>query len=49
MDKIGDKNWTVWVGGVEVRDYLMTHEEAVATYYDYQNMGYTDVKLEKIK
>ena len=34
--------YTVWVGGVEVNDYLLTEEEAdntVATYLEY---GYTD-------
>ena len=42
------KNWTVWVGGAEVKDYLMTYEEAITIYEEYEALGYTDIKMEKI-
>jgi hypothetical protein len=45
---MNDKKWTVWVGGTEVRDYLMTHEEATKTYWDYKNMGHSDVQMDKV-
>ena len=40
--------YTVWVGGVEVTDYLVTQETAhdIANYWESQ--GYDDVEIEVI-
>ena len=42
--------YTIWVGGIEVNDYLFTdkeHAEAVAQ--QYINEDYEDVVVEKVK
>lgn len=41
--------YTVWVGGVEVNDHLLTHDEAteIATYW--REQGYDDVAIEEVK
>ena len=42
------KEWTVWVGGIEVNDYLLTEEEANDLVFQYEEDGYDDVVKEKI-
>jgi len=39
------KKFTVWVGGVEVTDYLLTKQEAKQINLEYIIQGYTDVKI----
>ena len=41
------KNWTIWVGGVEVVDFYVTKERATLIAQDYINDGYDDVVIEK--
>lgn len=43
-----DKNYTVWVGGTEVTDELVTVDEAFEMVQYYQARGYDDVEMEKI-
>jgi hypothetical protein len=43
-----DKNYTVWVGGVEVNDYLMTFEKAQLLADVYIDDGYDDVQVEEV-
>ena len=38
-----NKAYTVWVGGTEVNDYLLTDKEAREIAADYTAMGYDDV------
>jgi hypothetical protein len=40
------KKFTVWVGGVEVTDYLLTKQEAKQVALEYISQGYTDVKIQ---
>ncbi len=42
-------NWTVWVGGVEVNDYLLSKEDAEWLAEIYKNNSYADVVIEEIK
>lgn len=41
--------YTVWVGGVEVNDYLLSEERAEALAKTYQKSGYNDVVIERVK
>lgn len=41
--------WTVWVGGGEINDYLLTETEAHSLAQVWKDKGYTDVVMEKIK
>lgn len=41
------KNWTVWVGGVEVNDYYLTKERADSLAQEYKDDGYDDVSVEQ--
>lgn len=41
------KCFTVWVGGVEVNDYLLSRSEAVALADSYKQDGYDDVSVQK--
>lgn len=43
------KKYTVWVGGVEVNDYLLTKENADKLAEQYKNDSYDDVVIEEIK
>jgi len=43
-----DKQFTVFVGGVEVNDHLLTEEEGLAFVEEYELEGYDDVVLVKI-
>jgi len=38
-----ERIWTVWVGGGEVNDSLLTYEEAVDIANKYKDKGYDDV------
>ena len=42
-----EKNYSVWVGGTEVNDYLLTLDDAVALAHEFSVRGYSDVKLDK--
>lgn len=42
------KEYTVWVGGIEVNDYYLTKEEAESLAFKYKDDGYDDVIIEKI-
>lgn len=42
------KRFTVFVGGVEVNDHLLTREEAETVVEAYQAEGYDDVALVRI-
>ena len=42
------KNYTVWVGGTEVNDYYLNLNQATTLKKYYEDMGYTDVKVEEI-
>ncbi len=42
-------NWTVWVGGIEVNDFLLSKEDADWLAEIYKNNGYTDVIVKEIK
>lgn len=41
--------WTVWVGGVEVNDYLLTYEEAVRLAEIWKADGYEDTQISNTK
>ena len=38
-------NYSVWVGGVEVNDYYLTHEQAKNLAFEYKADGYDDVVI----
>jgi hypothetical protein len=44
-----EKYFTVWVGGLEINDYLLTEQEAESLAQKYKNDGYTDTILERVK
>lgn len=39
------KKYSVWVGGIEVNDYLLTKIEAELLAAEYINQGYDDVVI----
>lgn len=43
------RNYTVWVGGVEVNDYYLTKKEALELAQEYKAQDYDDVVIEKVK
>ena len=43
------KKFSVWVGGTEVNDQLLTREEAENLAFEYEKDGYDDVIIEEIK
>jgi hypothetical protein len=45
MDK---KEYTVWVGGVEVNDHLLTKDKADELAQEYIDDDYDDVIVEKV-
>ena len=45
MDK--ERKYTVWVGGTEVNDYLLTLDDAIELANRFSVRGYSDVKLDK--
>ena len=42
-------NWTVWVGGGEINDYLLTEPEAHELAQIWKDKGYDEVVAEEIK
>ena len=40
--------WTVWVGGSEMSNNLLTRGQAVSIASDWFNRGYDDVAIEEI-
>lgn len=38
-------NYTVWVSGVEVNDYLLNKEQAEKTAQHYKELGYDEVQI----
>ena len=43
-----EKKFTVWVGGSEVNDYLLTLQEAEDLAKEYEMDGYDDVIIEDV-
>lgn len=43
------KKFSVWVGGTEVNDQLLTREEAENLAFEYEDDGYDDVIIEEVK
>ena len=43
------KKYSVWVGGVEVTDYLVTKQDAEKIAREYRKEGYDDVQIKKLK
>jgi hypothetical protein len=43
------KIYTVWVGGIEVNDYLLTKEEADYLANEYRDVGHDDVVVETVE
>ena len=41
-------NWTVWVGGGEINDYLLTREQAYYLAGYWIGQGYDDVVVERV-
>ena len=41
-------NWTVWVGGGEINDYLLTDKEAQEVAQIWKDKGYDEVVIERI-
>jgi len=41
--------YTVFVGGVEVNDYLLNYEEAVFLALNFKNNGYNDVEVVEVE
>ena len=41
-------NWTVWVGGGEINDYLLTEKEAQELAQIWKDKGYDEVIVEKV-
>lgn len=41
--------FSVWVGGSEVVDYLLTRDQAIDLALSYEAEGYDDVYLEKVE
>lgn len=48
MCGITEKLYTVWVGGVEVVDHLLTIDEAECLAGEYELDGYEDVWIERV-
>lgn len=43
------EEYTVWVGGVEVNDHLLTKEKADELAQEYIDDGYDDVVVDKVE
>lgn len=41
-------NWTVWVGGGEINDYLLSEKEAHELAQIWKDKGYDEVVVEKV-
>lgn len=42
-----EKKYSVWVGGIEVNDYLLTLNDANVLANEFTGRGYSDVKIDK--
>lgn len=42
------KLYTVWVGGVEVNEYYLSHDEAQQLAQEWINEGYDDTQIEEV-
>ena len=42
-----ERKYSVWVGGTEVNDYLLTLDDATMLANEFSVRGYSDVKLDK--
>ena len=42
------KKFSVWVGGTEVNDQLLTREEAENLAFEYEDDGYDDVIIKEV-
>lgn len=42
------EKWTVWVGGSEVNDFYLSHDEALSISQEWKDNGYEDVVIEQI-
>ena len=49
VDNSPTKTYTVWVGGTEVTDYLLTKDEAIATATVFIEDNYDDVCIFNVK
>jgi len=45
MDK--ERKYSVWVGGTEVNDYLLTLDDATMIVYEWTERGYDEVGITK--
>lgn len=43
-----EKNFVVWVGGVEVNNYYLNRAEAERLAEEYRGCGYDDVIIEEV-
>ena len=43
-----DVKYTVWVGGTEVNDYLLTYEQAKELADSFKDEGYDDVHVQTL-
>jgi hypothetical protein len=43
-----EERFTVWVGGVEVNDVLLTKQKADELAFEYEEDGYDDVVVEEV-
>lgn len=46
-EKLNDNIYSVWVGGVEVNDFLLIKKDAEWYKKQYEDLGYNDVYIEK--
>ena len=44
-----EERFTVWVGGLEVNDFLLTKEKAEELAFEYEEDGYDDVVVEEVE
>ena len=42
------RTYTVYVGGSEVNDYLLTHDEATELAAYWREQGYDDIAIEQV-
>ena len=45
---MSNKKFTVWVGGAEVNDDLLTKKDAQELAFEYEKEGYDDVVIEEV-
>lgn len=45
--ELNDKIYSVWVGGIEVNDFMLTKKDAEWYKKQYEELGYDDVYIEK--